>query len=368
MATPFTATDVWGLEGIDDNSGFNQNVVAGFPAVQTMGFLAPAGSLSCAGFTGAMNIVLSDNYVRTDVEEPLDCGSGLPGYYNYEGYVVDRAGNASTSIVRNFAIDQYAAPVLSALLPAGVTYTAGSPASFNLFGTDDLEILSADLTVTYPGYANTLTYPRNPLAGAAPWDAFLNNVVTGASATIQKWLGRVDATCTGAGAPYASCTVADEIAPTLSDFNNVGTFTDNEKNPTAVTGTAYDVGDNASAPSAPQAISPLQTNDVAAPWTNTTITAFRVLSTAGPYTVEAKSFSSVGNQFFDVVYLARLQGANAVLCGTFPNPPAKTDQGLTRFFTYTLQVANVSSACATGGNWLAIGIKGNAAIATVDVP
>ena len=142
------ATDVWGLEGIDSRSGFNQNAVANFPSQQSLSRLAVSGPTSCASFTAPLNQVLSDNWVRVAVLVTLDCGGQGIGYYAYNGKVVDRAGNASTQIVRNFAQDHLLAPTLSSIGVATVFYTAGQPASFFLFGSDDLEIIEGDLSVS----------------------------------------------------------------------------------------------------------------------------------------------------------------------------------------------------------------------------
>lgn len=366
MASPFDATRAWGLEGQDTRAGFNQNAVAGFPAVQTM--KNHAGSSYACGFTNPMPTVLSDNYVRVAVLATFDCATAAPGYYWYEGWVVDRAGNASTKIQRNYAIDQYAAPVLSALLPGAVTYTAGQPAVFNIYGTDDLEIIEADLTVTYPGFAPTLTYPLNALSNGVRWDATLNTPVTSSAITINSWLARLDMTCSGAAAPYASCAAVDALPATLTQFNNVGGGTNDEKNPTGVSAVAYDVGSNASAPIA-QALSTLITNDVAHQWpVSADILTWRVSSTTAP-TIQAehKASTSISQPYFDSVVLVKnAGGTNAIICGTF-TAPVLTDNGLNRFWTYSISKPT-SGPCNVAGNWHAVGIKNNAGLVTNGVP
>lgn len=369
IAAPFTATDVWGLEGIDTRSGFNQNVVAGFPAVQSMTLFNvannPAASILC-GFTGAMGTLLSDNFVRTP-ESAFDCGTAAPGYYTYSGHIVDRAGNASLSVDRNFAVDQYAPPVLSAILPASVNYVAGQPAAFNIYGTDDLEIIEADLTVTYPGFPVGVTYPLNAVSGAARWDALLNNTVTASSLSIGSWLGRVDMTCSAAAAPYAGCAAVDGITTVSAEYNNVGGATNDEKNPTGIAAVAYDVGSNASAPVS-QALSSLITNDVAEQWSAADIITFKVTSTAGPIVVEHKSTTSISVPYFSAVALARIDGSgNAVICGVFP-AAVRTDQGLNRFWTYTTAKPTTGPCFTAAGNWHAIGLKNNAALVTNGAP
>jgi len=367
------ASDVWGLEALDTRSGFNQNAVAGFPAVQTLGRLAPTGATSCGLFTNPLSTVLSDTYVRTAVLVALDCGLGI-GYYNYSGHVVDRAGNQSTAIVRNFAQDHLAAPALASIGPSTPLYTAGQPANFFLFGSDDLEIIEGDLAISYPnlglitGTLEGITYPLANIAGAARWDALLNNIVTAGTIGVSNLLGRVDFTCTGAGAPYASCAGADAVATVAAEFNTVA-GTNDAQNPDSVRAVAYDVANNASNAVAAGLLT-AQTTDVAQQWVGADLITWRVLTPTGA-TVQAvhMASTSITAPYFDSVLLARIDagGTELRVCGTFP-APALTDNGVNRFWTYTITKPTGSQQCAAGGNWYAIGLKNAAALVTQGQP
>jgi hypothetical protein len=355
--------ETWGLEGQDTRSGFNQNAVLGYPAVQSLSRLAPAAPTSCGAFTNPMNVVLSDNYVRTAVSVANNCGQGV-GYYGYNGYVVDRAGNASTAIVRNFAVED-AAPLLSSIGLTSTFYTATQPANFYLFGQDDLEVLSTDLTVTYPGFPVGVTYPRT--AAGTPWDATLSNLVTGAQTQIGYWMGRVDMTCTGAAAPYASCAVAGGVT-VAAEYNNVGLFTNDEKNPTAVTATAYDLAQHASNTFTTGMLT-AQTNDVAQKWVGAGIDliGWRVFNlTATTVQAEHKASTSITEPYFDAVVLVKNDGVNAIVCGAFA-APVLTDNGLNRFWTYTASLPTALAApwCAVAGTWHAVGVKAGAGLVTL---
>jgi Big-like domain-containing protein len=395
IAAPFAATDRWGLEAQDTRSGFNQNAVAGFPANETMTRLAPsvnpAAVIPC-GFTSPLGVVLSDNWVRSShipAAAILDCGLGAPntGYFTFNGVVTDRAGNVAPTITRNYAIDQYAAPVLSSIGPGSIFYTAGLPAGFFLFGSDDLEIIDVNLTLAYPGMnaiTATLvgvTKPLSAISGCARWDATLCNILAGATATDPYLFGRVDLTCTGAAAPYASCLLADALPPTAANFNNVDTdadavFENDDKNPTSVSAIAFDVASQASG-TVTSGLLTAQTNDVAQQWVGVgaDIITWRITSTAGTTVIaEHKASTSITATYFDFVYLARADaGATAlVICSQFPqNPvvnPVLTDNGVNRFWTYTATKPTGTAPCATGGSWYAVGVKAGAALVTQGLP
>ena len=392
IAAPFVATDRWGLEALDGRSGFNQNVVAGFPANETMTRLAPAvnpAAVIACGFTNPLGTVLSDNWVRSShipAAAILDCGTGGPGYFTFNGFVTDRAGNVSTTITRNYAIDQYFAPVLSSIGPGAIFYTAGQPAGFFLFGSDDLEIIDVNLALTYPGMnaitatLTTVTKALASITGCARWDATLCNILAGATATDPYLFGRVDLTCSGAGTPYASCLAADATAPTTAQYNNVDTdvdllFEDDDKNPTGVSAVAFDVASQASG-TVNAGLLTAQTNDVAQQWgASADIITWKIINTVGStVVVEHKASTSITAPYFDFVYLARADvGATTlVICSTFPNSPptnpALTDNGINRFWTYTISKPTGTAPCAAGGSWYAVGVKAGAALVTQAVP
>jgi hypothetical protein len=308
-------------------------------------------------------------------------------------FVVDRAGNISPPLLRNYAIDQYAAPVLAGIGSSAPFYAPGAPAPFFLFGSDDLEIVEADLTVNFPGMAAGQTGVIYPAAFVgARWDAILTNILAAAPVSVSYWLSRFDQVCSAAGVPYASCPAVNELPAIASEFNNVDTdgdlvFEDDDKNATLVGAVALDVASqpsNLGVPVTTGLISAQTTPDVAEPWSSQPIPAppslpisWRVLTPTGTTIVaEHRVSTSVIAPFFEFVYLAReydLDGdlvfESKRICGTFP-APVLSDNGLNRFWTYTISTPTGTAQCtqAGGGNWLAIGVVGGAALATVPVP
>jgi hypothetical protein len=371
------ASDVWGLEAQDTRSGFNQNAVAGFPSAQTLTRLAPLGPTSCGLFTNPLGVVLSDTWVRTTVlVNTIDCVLGI-GYYAYTGNVTDRAGNAATAIVRNFAQDHVAAPSLASIGASVPLYTAGAVAPFFVFGSDDLEIIEGDLSVSYPNLGlitatlEGITYPLSQINGTNPgvrWDALLNNIVTAGTISVPNLLGRVDFTCTGAAAPYASCGAADGVATVAAQFDNINA-TDDGQSPDSVRAVAYDVASNASGSVASGLLS-IQTSDVAQQWVGADLITWQVLTpTAATITARHMASTSITAPYFDSVALARINagGTDLRICGTFA-APSLTDNGFNRFWTYTITKPTGTAQCAAGGNWYAIGFKGAAALVTQGQP
>ena len=389
IASPFVTTDRWGLEALDSRSGFNQNPVPGYPAAGSMIVLNPANnpasiftaqSTFTCGLTNPLSTVLSDNYVRSaflPAAVLLDCGLAAPMYATMNMWSVDRAGNAGAGYIRYYAIDQYAPPVLASIGASTPLYTAGQPAPFFLFGSDDLEIIEADLSVGYPnmgtvtGTLVSITKPLSAIAGAARWDNILTNILTAQTVSDPFFFGRLDFTCTGAGAPYGSCAAADGKSTNLVAplYNNAGpTFVDDEQNPTTVGAIAYDV---ASQPSGlvTTALLTAQTTDVAEQWSGADLVSWKVITPTGT-TVQAehKASTSIVAPFFSGAYLARINaGATSlIVCGAFP-APTLTDNGVNRFWTYTL-TKPTTGPCAAGGNWYAIGAKGAAGLVTQGQP
>lgn len=70
------------------------------------------------------------------------------GYYTFTGTIVDRAGNTATIAQRSVAIDN-ASPSISGITVPPVLQ-GGAAVAFTPTGTDDLEVISADLGLIYP--------------------------------------------------------------------------------------------------------------------------------------------------------------------------------------------------------------------------
>ncbi len=403
IAAPFVATDAWGVEGIDDRSGFDQNnLVAGFPASESLTVLNPANNPAATfsqttpftcGLTSPLPLVLTDFWVRVahlPAAALLDCGLGAPMYVNVALAVIDRAGNNSGSIARNYAIDQYAVPTLASIGPAAIFYTAGQPANFFLFGSDDLEIVEADLILTYGGFGTaadlglvTITKSLSAIAGAARWDATLTNILAGAAAIDPFLIGRIDRTCTGvAGDPYPGCTAltVDGATPVPAEYNNFdvapadAVFANDDKNPTNVGAQAYDVASQVSGV-VNAGLLTAQTNDVAEQWSSLTAAALVnwkiVIPTAASLQAVWVTTSSTVPPYLDSAHLARinLAGTSLITCGAFP-APVRTDNGTQRIFTYTITkpITGPCTGAGVGPNWYAVGVKGGAALVTVGQP
>lgn len=412
IASPFVATDVWGLEGLDTRSGFNQNAVGGFPTVQTMGFLAPAGTLAC-GFTNApahtnqlMGVLLSDTYVRTNWLAALDCGSALPGYYTYNGYAIDRAGNQSSTIARNFAIDQYAVPNITGLGFAAAFYTPGAPAPFGFSANDDLEIIDATVGVTMDiptGTAQVLRYPFGSMTALGTrWDGTLTNVINGVTASIPYFLFRIDEMCSAAATPYASCpdpTAAPYnplLAPYITtsklatvdsaEYNNAGGNTAAEKLPTFVSANVNDVARQPSALpiGAPMLVSqfnPSTGSTQYQAWGAADVIGWSASIVSTNAVAVHVASTSIVVPYFDGAVLLRLRDANAdalidagdewVVCGSY-GAPVLTDNGAHRFWTYTMALPAAGAACHAGqggfgaphGAYRVAGVKNGAAMLT----
>ncbi len=374
---------VFGVEGQDTRSGFNQNgLVAGIPATQSIVRLAPSG-VPCAGISGALATVLSDNWVRS-VGTEVDCAAALGvGYYNYSATVTDRAGNTTAPILRNLAIDP-AAPVASSVGLSTVFYTAATPAPFFLFGSDDLEVIESDITLNYGGMDAGLTgiqYPLNPITGAARWDGALTNILAGSTTSqVAYLLGRIDFTCTGAGTPYAGCAAIDNKDAVGAEYDNFDAapadaiFNNADKNPTLVGAILHDVFGTPSAPVSTgiltaQTCAPAgcPTIGTAQQWSGADIVTWKIVApTTTTVVVEHKASTSIVVPFFDFVLLTRVVGANIVVCPVGSAAPVLTDNGVNRFWTYTFTKPS-SGPCSAGGVWRAVGVKTGAALVTVGV-
>ncbi len=398
---PFAATDRWGLEALDNAAGFNQNVVAGFPAVQTMSRLNPANnpaaniSSGTCGFTNALGTLLSDTWVRTSqipASATLDCTTAAPGYFVYTGTVVDRAGNSSLSIARNYAIDQYAGPTTTGVGFQSALYQGGLAGVFGISANDDLEIIDGAAFLSYPNvqigdpiaFTNAqVGYGFGGLAGlGVRWDATLTNVLNGAALTIPYFVRRVEQVCESAGVPVAGC------AATGDPFDNTLTNgTTQTVGVTDVNGVTVNVADVASTPgnvlSASMLASQLATPGVAAPFATTSgitcTTAFGPPALPAACTIRNWSFANVGGNlvathtastsivspYFDQVQLYELIFTGTAYQWTFRGTyvaPSSTDNGFARIWTYS--IPHPVNSTGSTGFYRAMGLKGGSGLMT----
>ncbi len=387
VSAPAVATDLWGLEGQDTRSGFNQfEPVLGppGPAIQSLDILNPAGA-TCTIPSLLLSTILSDTWVRTLTLPGITCGvANQPGYYNFTGHVVDRAGNSSPTVGKNYAVDQVAGPNITGLGFATALYTPGNPAPFGFSANDDLEIIDGTLAVSQlipTGGATALRYPLGTLTPLGTrWDATLTNVLNGQNASIPYFIFRVDEMCSATATPYANCP-----DPTGLAYNPLGApyittsklavvdaaqyLSGAAHLPTSVSANVDDVAwQVAGAPiSAPMLNTQFSPNTgISEQWTGADIISWDLdlVSTPGTAIARHVASTSIVVPFFDNASLWRLYGTEWVNCGAFP-APALTDNGQHRFWTYTLTVPT-TGACSLGGGggYRAMGTKVGAGLFT----
>jgi hypothetical protein len=382
----FPATDVWGLEAIDDRSGFDlAGLVAGMPANQAQSRLAQIAPTACGLFGNLLPQPLSDVYVRTNPTlVALDCAQGI-GYYTYTGRVTDRAGNTSVTITRNFVRDDVAAPTVAGFSATNLPYTPGAAGSFAFFAQDDLEVIQGTILLNVPVISGGvgLRYPLGAVAGlGARWDNVLTGLITNGVATISYMFFRVDETCSAAATPYASCPAAGPqpyvtaprtAAPAEYDFV---AGTDAGQLPTSAAGAVADAADQLSGSVATPGFLPAFFNPqgIAEPWTaaGTQLQSWDldVVTVAGSGLARQVGTTSVTTPFFEGADLYRFDNVNGeyVRCGPFP-APVPNDNGPDRVWTATLALPTTAGPCANGPNfaavsWRALGRKGGAGLFT----
>jgi hypothetical protein len=371
-------TDVWGLEGLDLRSGFNQNAVAGFPAGQTMTHQTGLLNLTAAG-PSAMSMILSDNYVRTAAEWAFHDGFATPGYYSYTGIVTDRAGNSTTPYVRNWLTDDVTPPSITFATFAATFYAPGTPADFVIFGADDLEVIVASFTVDYPvvtAASGSLQYDFTVGArwdGLNPYDATaFSTAITGVSVQVPNLIGRMDFTCSGAAVPYPSCAVANALPVTLTDFNAGGT--DASRLPVGVTPISFeDAGGNLSGGAAQIPFNVLQFSDsTAAPWDWAGVPDIDFWQIkpngATAFFAEHTASTSIEDPFFDSIMLVLDDTAGTgsmIICGNF-GVQTLSDNGINRFWTAGAGRPGALTQCGMAqtanplATYHAVGVSGDA--------
>jgi hypothetical protein len=400
IAAPAPGTDTWGIEGLDSRSGFEAtNAVPatvvpfkmGYPVDQRLTHTDINGVSTEAGVSD-MPVVLTDTWVRTSAELPL-LGNILPadpGYYAYKAVLTDRAGNSVTIVDRNYIVDQIPVaglPTIAFLSYAQTFYAPGTDANFVIFGADDLEVINATVTMDYPTIAGTLNIQHTNAVGARwdglnPFDAMaFTTAITGVSFTVPSVLGRYDFTCDGgAGSPYTSCAaVANTITPTVGEFNTdlALAFGDaRDLLPVSSTPTMFeDAGGNLGLPGAAVPFNVLQWSDTTrAPWLddrdndlNQDLITWRIFTNGTSYFAEHMAPTSIEQPFFDATALVLNDAGTILTCGLYP-APVLTDNGVNRFWTYTLPIPGVTTLCGAakvanpGATYHAVGILDNAAL------
>ena len=303
---------------------------------------------------------------RVNPAYPTATNTDSAGYYTYETFVRDRAGNVTPTTTKLVAVD-VATPLITGIgFPA--ILTGGSAVAFVPNATDELEVLDGSLGLRYPGMqagaagTDTLFFPRSfftdykaPFTGAP-----LSSVVGGlapfgaAGLTLPiNFLRGVD-----------SVASADSLAPVA---NGLG------YKPTGVVAQVYDIRaftTTAVVYTVPPFVSaffgaPILPGQVPAGLPITTLGAggkwyvFGVGTTSGIIQARALTSTVITNVPFPQVGFFRLTlpgrwvylGKVDAVPGT---NPTIFDQGANRFWTYTL--SSVSPAVAAGDRIRAVGM------------
>jgi uncharacterized protein YjdB len=383
----------FGVRYRDTRSGFGTTVGLE-PQFIRITRLAPSGTSCVVGVVVSSTctyarrlgaIDATDNTYRRDTTQVYGSGINLSGgatgdlytpaaasdsagYYTFETYIVDRAGNQSAPISKTVAVD-VAQPLITGIgFPA--TLTGGASVAFVPNATDELEVLDGALGLKYPGMqagalnTDTLYFPRSffadykaPFAGAP-----LSNVVGGLGAfgaaglTLPiNFLRGIDSVAT-----------ADSLAPVALSAGY---------KPTGVVAQVFDIRAYTASGvtfTTPPFVSAFQgaailAGQVPAGAVITSLGAggkwyvFGVGTVTGGSTIQARAKTStvITNVPFPQVAFYRLTapgrwvylGKVDAVAGT---NPTIFDQGVDRFWTYTL--SGVSPAVAAGNVIRAVGM------------
>ncbi len=365
-------SQVFGLEGFDTRSGFNQFVVPGSDAAtQTLTRTLQTGVTPCS-VNDQLTVVLSDSWIRMPTLTLIDCGSGLAGYYDYSGSVNDRAGNFSTTIVRNFAYD-LSAPVTSFVSPGQTTYTPGTTASFNVIASDDLEVLNSYLAFSFTGLgppATGIIYPYGSFAGLTiglPWpsnspiSATVPSAGTSGTISIPYLIGRIDESCVAAGVPYPSCSAVVGSKTISGEYNrdlnlNAPSSGNAAQAPKGIVTNVQDIAGRDGLTGAAFSFNPVTfVTPVSEQWSGATDVSTWIGKNgtgdcpAATICADQKTSTSNGLRFFTTVSLWRLNTATNqwTYCADLApqGPPAFVDNGVYRIWRSIIATPGGSTTC-----------------------
>ncbi len=166
--------------------------------------------------------------------------SSVSGYYSFSGTVRDRAGNTATIPTRRVAIDNGTPTVSTVALPS--ILTGGTQPTFTINGADDLEIMGAELAITYPGFS--IRYPRvtsfAATARTSLFGSWLNTVTTGQLAAVVG-TGASSATFSGNVTLPVPLIQDLQVLATSGDAPATVSSSTAANKPTTVTGTLFDI-------------------------------------------------------------------------------------------------------------------------------
>jgi len=400
----YDADWVWAFEAQDARSGFHQGVVIeDLPAMQSLTHFPGLGTapIACDQFDSQLYLIGAGvQWVRSNVVD-FTCLADLvePGYFWYDNKVTDRAGNTATLGTALYAVDDLASPggvgagpTFDAMQFLTTFYNPGEPAGFSIFGSDDLEVIEAEIALVHPVNVAlnaagelTINYGWNAIDafqrfdGIDPFDASLfSSVVIGE--TVETGLpvfGRFDYVCTAGAAPYGSCVEEFGVAPDSTEYNLV---LDNDFSmlPTEATGRIQDVGFNVADLLAPITFIPAQWQTAtAAPWSRIAagtvsdliIRRFYIEEVTANVAFKAvmEAPTSIEVPWFDAVALVNNVAGDITICGFFTYT-GTNDTGFDRFFNYAATVPTGSVCDGAVGTWHAVGLKGAAALVSIGLP
>lgn len=323
--------------------------------------------------------------------------ASVSGYYTFSGTLTDRAGNSTTIPARSVAIDNANPQITGITVPA--VLAGGTTVSFAPAGTDDLEAVSADLSLRYPqldradgdgaaafGEPNVLRFRRVPHYSAqsafglwrTPFDAVTDNKLAtpiGPGTSLTSGLAvpvpfmQQIVTVDGADAPLAPAALF-ALFGTAADPrpNQVGArlYDIRATSPLAFAGNGRSTEETATifAGQIPTPSASANTKNWTATGTGAVgIQTWQISTVAGVSEYRVTTSTSVTNPPFAAVYIVRQVGATEweyIGQATYAGP---LDQGGTRFWRYTLsssavpQGNGVTMAALSNGNQIrAIGV------------
>jgi hypothetical protein len=294
-----------------------------------------------------------------------------PGYYTYETFVRDRAGNQSPTVTKRAAID-ITAPQITGLNPNFTVLVGASTVSWTPIGSDDLEDTHVSLYLNYPNMTGgMLRYPGHSVADRvsildpgftvdAPWNTTLATPVGpnqpfGAAgfAIPHGWLNGIDVVSAVDSTPPVA--VSATYGPTAA----AAQFYDIKRLEATLGGATPDSSGLFTAPILPAQLTP------GVPFSAIGIGKWFIFSadtTSATANIQAraKTSTSITNVPFPQVAFFR-QTTDGVwqylgrVVANAPTNPTIFDQGSDRFWTYTFTA--FAPALASGDVIRAVGMS-----------
>lgn len=288
------------------------------------------------------------------------------GYYTYETFVVDRAGNKSATIKKHVAIDNTAPLITGITVPATMT-PGSSSVTFVPTGTDSLEVIEGSLVLAYPASSEmaarmTIRYPRTMFPQYdAPWNTTLATPVgpgaigTDGLTVPNVFIGRLEMV-DASGMPVAADTTMtlkpDSVGANLYDIKMGSSWAT-----TGDSATAFAAGTST------LLMAPLYDTQIAAgtPFFGRSVTTWTIFPAGtvdGKLAIRATGPTVAVNPPFTNIVVTRLNtvtGEWDYVTGTVSNV-VTNDQGATRFYTWTFTPAASEAEVASGDTFRVIGI------------